>query len=303
MVKGNWERRAQLASQRREEVKQKKASAGSSKNHFESCYCKLSKEEDFSDYMVWLSLQNDSDTCCSSFLRYEHCPKMKKCKLPHLSVGLGDLVLNGQTRLPSAEEHVETEESKVDIAVSLQTICSRDIYRIRFIALGKELVFDHKNPSVWDKFYSQRKYDKVGIPRTQLKCIAEGDEKESESIELEKKLHHISISSQPMEMFLWVFTAPDLAFRVLSYSTYGEIVCFSQCSKRIRNTIFLIKNDQEDADRRSLRLLLKEANSMHASKIKEEISRNKKMKKKKSKQSHLKSTAKKDGFARGGNCA
>ena len=115
MVQGNWERRAELASKRRIEAKQKKAEV-TKKNVFESSYNKLSKEDDYSDYRVWLSPLDDRGTCCSSWLRFEMCSKKKKCKLPHVGVGLPELLIDGETSLPPSEESIDVEESNVDTA-------------------------------------------------------------------------------------------------------------------------------------------------------------------------------------------
>lgn len=226
--------------------------------------------------------------------------KKKKCKLPHVGVGLPELLIDGETSLPPSEESIDVEESNVDTAVLLASISSRDVSRIRFIALGRELIFDYKCDDIWESWYCKRK-SKTGvmIPQKILNCIVEDEEGEIEEGKGDRLT--VSLSQQSMRILLRVFSSASIAFCVIKYLNNNEVLYFSECSKRLRNSIFYENRDPEDPFRRCLGLRLKEAISFQNSKTKGEMSAMKKMeKKKKSKQSHLKLTDKKDAFARRG---
>lgn len=95
MVKGNWERRAELAAIRRLEEKQKKEISKSDTNYLsiESVFKKIMNDklllnDSSSSLIVWMVVEQNtsiSTSCidfCSSWYRIESCLN-KKCKLSH----------------------------------------------------------------------------------------------------------------------------------------------------------------------------------------------------------------------------
>ena len=95
MVKGNWERRAELAAIRRLEEKQKKEISKNDTNYLsiESVIKKIMNDklllnDSSSSLIVWMEIEHKTSIstgcvdCCSSWYRIESCLN-KKCKLSH----------------------------------------------------------------------------------------------------------------------------------------------------------------------------------------------------------------------------
>lgn len=356
MVKGNWERRAELATQRKLEGKQKKEERKSTpsggRNKCESAYNRIMKDEnllqsdiDPSYPLIWAWLESEEETfVCSEWFRFESCKAGKKCKLSHPINTVSHLLFE-------RKEETSNKERSCNEPVPLRSISRGQINRIRFIAVAKECLFDYTNSLVWEVWQSKRavnvKGDKEDIPQSQgpLETIVEHDDDErceenrtqpstattktdglqditssfsthtllDNSKSNERYSSNGIESSKPRSVLHSLTLSTKLTVLMLSYLVNNDFMRFFQCSKAIRKcclnygTIdFDGTNGISHADSLSkvIRLRYKEILNTNTSRMKEVMSKQKKQeKKKKSKQAHVKNQGKKDGFARGGNCA
>lgn len=318
MVKGNWERRAELASQRKADGKlkkeMKKETPSGERNKQESVYNKLIKDEalqekDATDAypLIWVWLQSEEETTvCSEWFRNESCYAGKKCKIPHPSVTVAHLLFNAEA------PPYEIKDVQCDEPVPFRSIIRRNVNRICFIAVAKECIFDSGNPSIWQTWYAKRapSIDLKGLGTIdEGEELVEGVDKVTEEAEkmialltIDCKSSDSDISSQK-SILLSLVSAPDkrLVVHMLSYLSNNDMLRFLHLSKALRLQC-LSEEFAHDNSGRILHLRYKEALSVNMSKMKEVMSKMKREeKKKKSKQAHISGKqGKKDGFARGG---
>lgn len=191
MVKGNWERRAELASLRREEEKSLKAAkrelraTGSKIISAEGAITRLRNRATQSIVHCWLDssrapeTQEDSkrprgnslstlercDLVCKSWFRTNFCEK-KRCKLPHNPSPIAHL--RGVVFDVDGDEE-EEERSCCPEPVTLESITSKDFQRLRFIAIASRCIYDYSRPSVWDCFMQESIDD---VLHANFKCLA-----------------------------------------------------------------------------------------------------------------------------------
>jgi hypothetical protein len=320
MVKGNWERRAELVAARRLEERANKANKAAGAKQFasgESVATKLSRDSQLQDggarIEAWLE-QNSPELMCHSWLRLEKCTQ-KKCKYTHETniAHLSDLNCDPQEERPT--------EPLCAGPIFLNDVPKKDYSRLRFIAVNGACVYDHLFPDVWSQWSAQRAVvtaalDKSKLPpiaeaaeasRTRLKSDGEdsaecGDEELDGSRPRDSAMDDLSQSVQGL-----ILSGPDFSAFFLD-PDHQAIAPFASII-----TSIMLQLNAQDAGKLAL------ANkAMHAQSLKTEIFRlrrregmaayvveqskaKKQEKKKKAKQANVKKDSKKDAFARGGN--
>lgn len=153
MVKGNWERRAELSSQRRKEEKRKKeARKAGVIDYTPRMICDIllqSQSEDLTmaSATILAYLDESSGSSCLQHVRgFDGCVK-KRCKLSHGSGQVGHLRgCNDGSELSS-----NTEKS-ISEGVSLRDLDKRMFDSILFLSVDGKLVFDYHYPENWDNY-------------------------------------------------------------------------------------------------------------------------------------------------------
>jgi len=194
MVKGNWERRAELAAQRRAEEKARKASKGTKQKmtNVESVVARLTQrffpgEVELHVIEAWLRLEweeegDGSDMCCSAFFRTRLCAQ-RKCKFAHPPL---EILLARLLNVPFDESKDEgKQEEACCLPVPLSAVSRRDIVagKVLFLAVDSALVYDHKNGNVWDEWAEQKEKSMSLRESGAGGVILEGDEGEEDEEE------------------------------------------------------------------------------------------------------------------------
>jgi hypothetical protein len=148
MVKGNWERRAEMAAARRIENKELKKCSKDRKKVAtgEVARAKLLHMPVDTDTIVVWCVSPSAKIVCSDWLRADNC-KLKKCKLNHQGSSLAHIRDIYCGDIP--EKRIEY---MCDPPVKLATLPARDANNIHFIAMGDRCIFDHLCPEVWNNF-------------------------------------------------------------------------------------------------------------------------------------------------------
>ena len=155
MVKGNWERRAELGMLRREAEKETKAKrrAGvkSGSAIAASLHARSTGSETPWSIVVYLFAEDEGLRVCSRYLRGDACDQkdfkkgargMKKgCRLSHDTETLAGLEGTGSIE--------EDDEQAVVGPFELSSISTKRYAKIAFIAVDNVLVFDHRREAVW----------------------------------------------------------------------------------------------------------------------------------------------------------
>ena len=167
MVKGNWERRAELAALRREEEKALKAQRKERESKprvasAESILVRLKREGP--SLRVWLA-RPGAEECCQLWFRTGFC-ELKKCRFAHTqTLGLP---------LPLVEEGLEhhgLQELACEGPVEATALSPKDVRFVHFIALGDRALFDWARPQCWEGWAQGR-----AMPSLRALSITEGDE-------------------------------------------------------------------------------------------------------------------------------
>jgi hypothetical protein len=151
MVKGNWERRAELAEVRRQEAKSKKQARGKVKPiNGESVLKYLTKEslvlDSHNKVELWLDSENEVKVCHKWF-RSEAC-SIKRCRFSH---DCKTLLLYSDVRISENE----TEEGLCDGPILIQNLRNKDLGRIRFVMMNGNCIYDWMHNDVWEEFLSR----------------------------------------------------------------------------------------------------------------------------------------------------
>ena len=183
MVRGNWERRAEIAATRRADSKQRKEERKTRVKtvNGESVYQKLITYLDFKDVKIDAWLRHDPIIkCCSLHMRTEECNN-RRCPFSHSCTTLA-LYPNIQRLSPpplevsssfSSSSPSSSSSSPPDVVTSrrdrsgslsytveedacffapLADVLPRHRLMIRFVAVDGSLIFDEKIPAVWDTY-------------------------------------------------------------------------------------------------------------------------------------------------------
>lgn len=149
MVKGNWERRAELAANRRLENREKKKNSKEKVATGESVRARLLSPKfvtNPSNILVWC-VSGEQRAVCSNWFRADSCT-LKKCKLGHRGATVSHLrdVYRGELPLETPSERM------CDPPVPLESLPARDSNLIHFVAINNRCVFDYLFPEVWNTF-------------------------------------------------------------------------------------------------------------------------------------------------------
>jgi hypothetical protein len=164
MVKGNWERRAEMALIRRKEAKEKKANRNRPKSvSSEAAWSKLHADEALqksgAGITVWLEdASDDAPPVCSSWFRCEECD-VKKCRLSHDQVTVAHL-RNIAAEVFECDDGGSSElirQERVCLPTKpLRDVTAREAVHIMVIAVDNTCVFDYRNPEAWTQWQASR---------------------------------------------------------------------------------------------------------------------------------------------------
>lgn len=159
MLKGNWERRAELAESRRKEAKEKKFARSAKVVSVKSIISYLQKNITADTLLtVWIC---DSDkVVCSHYLRQGLCEN-RKCRYPHkpFSTELSKSVGITFSDIFHIGKDMSCEEP---IIHSLWDIPPDRMESIKFISVSDEnvrLIYDHLTPHVWNEYKMKLQLD------------------------------------------------------------------------------------------------------------------------------------------------
>jgi len=149
MVKGNWERRAELASVRREEAKAKKAAKVIKNTPINVIVLHLQKSMPVDTIItIWLRKETIG---CSHWLRLGACEN-RKCRLLHEPLSDTLTKLQGLPEF-SEEKHCGKDHAcEEPLQSSPWEMDESTIERIQYMSLNGQLIYDHLTPTVWMSF-------------------------------------------------------------------------------------------------------------------------------------------------------
>lgn len=308
MVKGNWERRAELVAARRVEERNRKLSKSAGSKQLataESVITKVQRDplfqKDGSTVEVWLL--SDSDiSVCREWLRTESC-STKRCKYLH------DSTVGYLRKLQFFEDENNPTEVLPSGPFLLSSLPRKDYSRLQFLAVNGECIYDKSCPELWEAWIEQRNLFVKGLDRTSKLSVidevlddtskARGSSLDSTELVCEgiTQLEVDSssmLSSAPGTDFSTFFLDADNQVLVPFSTIFSHLVPLEVRNTAITNKRMYIYCQRVDV----YKLRRREALTQIAA----EASRVKKTeKKKKLKQANVKKESKKDGFARGGN--
>ena len=292
MVKGNWERRVELAAQRRLAAKDRKASGTTSSSSSgsgsggervqsgESVCTKLAQYDDLaaSQIEVWLP-DPGGRMVCSNMLRVGDCTT-KKCRLSHDDGGAGIMMLRN---ISIPEGH---GEEPVCFPVPLQHLQPRDRSSVLFVSVDGSCVYDRTQPSTWLRWLESRAVLSVGALAVTLPLETLEDESDDGSEDVDSD-EDVRTSSSAGECLLLQLNKILLG-EVLSYCRTVDFAGLLAASRIAREHILRHP---------SVRLLRREAMKGLAAEQRRKLDEDRR---RRAKQAHCKKSTKKDGFARGG---
>ena len=325
MVKGNWERRAEISMLRREKEKERKvAKKAGYKSSSAVAASLLNRSEEVSECMQCYCFAEDQEqVCCSEYLRTGSCENMRMakgkkkdmCKLGHDTECLRDVFdsKNIDVRIPE-----QSTEERIIGPFDLRVLSTKRHVDIAFIGVNGELVFDHVNPQLWvDSPFNLKlkgRSDSVGdagegqgggggSTKSRSGSIVRGDDADGETA---AKSSASSASSGDVEATADVSSSPSLTTAADStelmnkvWKLYTDRVCSFLCTHevaRAREVNRTLKGYLQSCS--VCRERVKEASTLYAS----AVSKRKKAEKKKNQKAAGvgKKNNKIDGFARGG---
>lgn len=315
MVKGNWQRRAELAAARRAEEKIKKESKKGNDVSLESVAFKLLNNPFVMESRVecWLLYGSrdilgptreigNSRLVCSQFLRKGVCNALKKCKLNHDSC-YSLAAIRGIELLIDADIEDDCEGPMLLSQVPKSTLSKTGVNIIRFIAVDGRCVFDYSNRNVWSSYCISltelSKSSNEGRLSTIYEQSIDQDElmvnedstleisevtRRIESIQIEDKINLSSLLREGYPKFQHLDRFRRVYFPViLSFLTLMDIFHLMCCSKEFKSIVLANEN---------VRDLRKAAKQEWMSKLKAE-------KRKKQINAFIKPKDKIDAFSRG----
>lgn len=307
MVKGNWERRAELVAARRVEERNKKAqkSVGSKQlATAESVITKVQRDPLLEEDAAQAWFQSESEVpVCKEWFRSESC-SVKRCKHSH------EWTIGHLRNVNYTEDENTRTENLPSGPFQLSGVARKDYSKLLFLAIAGECVYDKSFPEVWEAWIEQRTQFVKGLDRaTKLRAISEasdelcrdrGDSMASTG-DVTSGVEKLGITDVPSS------TGPD--FSAFFFDADNQVIApfsvvFSHLvpylsTLEVRNIAITNKGMYNHCQRVDVyKMRRREALTQIAA----DLSRVKKTeKKKKAKQANVKKESKKDGFARGGN--
>ena len=296
MVKGNWERRAELASLRRANDKIAKAErkAGSRKITTEAASNKLLSDNSLIDAVIYAWLKDDSfndetASVCSAHIRsFEGCP-LKRCKLIHPAVTVGHL------------RGLVTENTKDDPAevilmepISLRLLRSADFPRIRYISVDGRCVFDWSNAELWRVYAAE-----LDLQRATMKVceavleLSVGESfldtgVDADKIQKDLQTNAVNVTARPSALQRLIQQCHDAITSCFSYLSLKDLICVSSCSTVLRQDLHNVPELRRRIQKGKSNVAASEARKKADQKRKRQI------------QAHIGNSDKVDAFARGG---
>ena len=159
MVKGNWERRAELSVIRREKEKERKAAKKAGVKSAQAVAASLLAREGTIEELESLQcfcFAEGLQEVCSEYLRTGDCSHVEKrgkkkegkaCKYGHDTECLIDVFDSSSIDLLDAD--TETTEQCVVGPFDLRALSTKRHHNLAFIGVNGSLVYDHKYPFLW----------------------------------------------------------------------------------------------------------------------------------------------------------
>jgi hypothetical protein len=223
MVKGNWERRAELASLRREEEKERKAQrkAGDKVPSSEAVVSRLRGEGLVEGCRCWLDQLDAEAEVCHAYFRSGEC-LVRRCKYPHLASPISHL---SNLAYPLGDGLL-TERPCSSTSVALADISSKEYRSVRFISVGTRCVYDASAPSVWRAF--SETFISRAIERLTIKEEVEGEEEadgdeDGDAGDKERKPNAFIESPKVLSLVLSFLSVQDV---------FGSLVVVSRSLKK-----------------------------------------------------------------------
>jgi hypothetical protein len=290
MVKGNWERRAELANQRRLEAKQRKIEKKTKGPSIESICVHLLRDQYLNDQRsiihCYLPL-DDNFLVCKLYLRAE-C-SAKRCKYAHEGASISML----RTSCDSIFDDKQLQEAGLKEPILLQNLEIKYFAQVRVISIDSTIVFDSENPNAW-KIFSEHQ-NQIKKDR-ELDVLEEIEEDQADATDTkvvsEREATEEPTGETARNIFVNILQAtPSIICNVmLSYLSDFDLCNIIQANRHIRD--LCLRNDY-------YRYRKKEGLSTNGA-LAARISKEKKnAKKKKSKEAFIAKTDKRDAFARG----
>ena len=284
MVKGNWERRAEMANQRRMEAKQRKREKKTKGPSIESICIHLLRDQYLQDQLsvihCYLPL-DENFLVCKSYLRSE-C-SAKRCKYAHDGASISML----RTICDVPVDDKQFQEIGLNEPIMLQNLEIGLFAQVRIIVIDSTIVYDVENPNVW-KLYSERQ-NQLRKDR-ELDVLEELEEDKVSILDTKDVAIENELTACSMIMNLFQLAPTTICNIMLSYLSNNDLCNIIQVNCHIRD--FCLRNDY-------FRYRKKEMLSTNGA-LAARISKEKKVaKKKKSKEAFIPKTEKRDAFARG----
>jgi hypothetical protein len=154
MVKGNWQRRAELADIRRKEAKEKKAARSNKKVTAEGAMSRLRADTELSEspanVSVWLEVKERRIVCRQWF--FEGNCMAKKCRMSHDTPSVCSI--RGLAAEYAEDPGIEVVACQEPM--SWRDVTQSDFNRIRYITVDNKCIYDHRDPRVWDAYAELR---------------------------------------------------------------------------------------------------------------------------------------------------
>lgn len=315
MVKGNWERRAELSVIRREKEKERKAAKKAGVKSAQAVAASLLAREGTIEELESLQcfcFAEGLQEVCSEYLRTGDCShvekkskkKEKACKYGHDTECLRDVFDSSSIDLLHAG--TESTEQCVVGPFDLRALSSKRHHNLAFIGVNGSLVYDHKYPYLWVN-------SKYNIAKSRGDSITLDADSEGGSGRLrddslgEGDVTFVKCAAPPAgklkeegenegEEGRGGAVVSMVLFKVLKRNF--DCVCSYLSSEEVATTKSICRKTKEAVQTSGyLRERLREAKAQHAA----TLSKKKKAdKKKKTKAAGMGTKMKVDGFARGG---
>ena len=164
MVKGNWERRIELANKKRELAKEKKAAKKAPRTCTgEGAVRRLLAMPELASRVVlcYVAIE-DARSVCSAFLRHD-CGS-KKCKHPHDGESLFDVA---GVMVPKDDDDGTAVATEAAVTrTPLHALTTKDHGRVQFVSLDGACIFDYRHAECWQVFMDGILAQRKGLDRS-----------------------------------------------------------------------------------------------------------------------------------------
>lgn len=329
MVKGNWERRAELANIRRSEAKAKKLNRNTSQS-IESILNFLSKNLLVKGFSVQVWLENDSKIIvCRKFLRCAGICDIKKCRRSHET---STISIRGFEH--SVDDKIDSPvEYCCDDPINLEALQIKDYNRIRFITVDNVCIYDYLNTSLWTHYRTVKETELREFARLQsniLGTVLEVDENDEDALsdgddenidneimsiqvtiggDLTRDLESLGLSIQGTDASISNVNKVSREFMSSYSSCFHKSKVFGSYTSPLMILLTYLTNEDLSLCFQASRVMTaafshdpgvrRFRRELHAAAVSYKSKAKKEEKKKKIKAANVKKSGKKDGFARG----